>query len=313
MDEPCTALDPISTGVIEGADRRAAPRAGGRDRHPQPRPGAARRGQGRVHVSRRSRRVRDRRGGVGVRAPRVLATTSRGRSDEPPAPRRGASRIRPGGAPRQWPRARALRAARDRRELRGRGAPLAPTSATAWPAASPSSGAARVPRRAAGRLPVLASPRSGRRVPTGYGRRRADLWATGHCAATRAVRPAVGAAARDRYRPARRPLGYAGRRAPSAGGRVKVRGRSPRRAGATSAPCEHGASPPHVKGELDVEQGHGEGRSEGSEGSQGDRKAPPPKVSRSLPSKPPAAGLEHRQKARGSSRTPRRRPIETGG
>ena len=35
MDEPCSALDPISTGVIEETIRELLPRADHRDRHPQ--------------------------------------------------------------------------------------------------------------------------------------------------------------------------------------------------------------------------------------------------------------------------------------
>ena len=64
MDEPCSALDPISTRRDRAADRRAAPRAGRRDRHAQPRPGAPGGRQGRVPVPRRPGRVRDDRRGV---------------------------------------------------------------------------------------------------------------------------------------------------------------------------------------------------------------------------------------------------------
>ena len=68
------------------ADRRAAPRPGGRGRHPQPRPGAADRRQGRVHVPRRPRRVRRDRGGLRA-APRgtARANTSRAPSARRPA------------------------------------------------------------------------------------------------------------------------------------------------------------------------------------------------------------------------------------
>ena len=72
MDEPCQRPGPDLHGRDRGADRRAAPRAGGRDRHPQPRSGAPRRRQGRVHVSRRSDRVRN--GRRGVRQPRAART-----------------------------------------------------------------------------------------------------------------------------------------------------------------------------------------------------------------------------------------------
>ena len=60
------------------ADRRAAPRAGGRGGHPQPRPGAADRRQGRVHVPRRPGRVRGDRGSLRERpVPPAPANTSR--------------------------------------------------------------------------------------------------------------------------------------------------------------------------------------------------------------------------------------------
>ncbi len=51
---------PALDGGDRGADRRAAQRARGRDRHPQPAAGAPRRRPRRVHVPRRARRVRAR-------------------------------------------------------------------------------------------------------------------------------------------------------------------------------------------------------------------------------------------------------------
>ena len=48
MDEPCSALDPISTRVVEETIGELAPRRHDRDRHPQHAAGAA--GLGRLRV-----------------------------------------------------------------------------------------------------------------------------------------------------------------------------------------------------------------------------------------------------------------------
>ncbi len=83
LDEPCSALDPISTGDDRGADRRPARERGDRDRHPQPAAGVPRGRPRRVHAPRRARRVRPQR--AGIRPPRpgsARATTSAGRSGE---------------------------------------------------------------------------------------------------------------------------------------------------------------------------------------------------------------------------------------
>ena len=72
MDEPCSALDPISTGVIEDLIHELRRDLAVVDRHPQPRPGPQGRRQGRVHVPRRPGRVRHRRGGLrGTPRPRT--------------------------------------------------------------------------------------------------------------------------------------------------------------------------------------------------------------------------------------------------
>ena len=58
FDEPCSALDPISTAQDRGADRRAEGRLHDRHRHPQHAAGGARLRLHRLHVSRRADRVR---------------------------------------------------------------------------------------------------------------------------------------------------------------------------------------------------------------------------------------------------------------
>ena len=58
LDEPCSALDPISTAIDRGADRAAARERRGRDRHPQPPAGLPRGRPRRLHVPRRAGRVR---------------------------------------------------------------------------------------------------------------------------------------------------------------------------------------------------------------------------------------------------------------
>ena len=69
LDEPCSALDPRSTAVIEELLIAAQAGGGDRDRHPQPPAGEPDRRPDRVHVPRRAGRVRD--DGSGVRlAPR---------------------------------------------------------------------------------------------------------------------------------------------------------------------------------------------------------------------------------------------------
>ena len=60
MDEPCSALDPRSTAVIEDLILPAPQRPGDRDRHAQPPAGTAYRRPRRVHVHRRSGRARRR-------------------------------------------------------------------------------------------------------------------------------------------------------------------------------------------------------------------------------------------------------------
>ena len=58
LDEPCSALDPISTVEDRGADRRAEERVHDRHRHPQHAAGGARLRFHRLHVPRRAGRVR---------------------------------------------------------------------------------------------------------------------------------------------------------------------------------------------------------------------------------------------------------------
>ena len=65
LDEPCSALDPLSTAAIEDLIVDASLRGGDRDRHPQPPAGLPGRRPGRVHVPGRPGRVRPR--GPGVR------------------------------------------------------------------------------------------------------------------------------------------------------------------------------------------------------------------------------------------------------
>ena len=67
LDEPCSALDPRSTQVIEELILQAARRGRGRDRHPQHAAGAAHRRPRRLHVPRRAGRVRA--GRAGLRRP----------------------------------------------------------------------------------------------------------------------------------------------------------------------------------------------------------------------------------------------------
>ena len=83
LDEPCSALDPISTATIEQLIVGLRDERGDRDRHAQPAAGDARRRPRRVHAPGRARRVRPER--AGVRAPRATsarASTSAGRSGE---------------------------------------------------------------------------------------------------------------------------------------------------------------------------------------------------------------------------------------
>ena len=72
-----------------GAHRRSAPRAGDRDRHPQPAAGLPCRRPRRLHVPRRPRRVRPHPSRSSApRAPSARATTSGVPSGDPPLPRR---------------------------------------------------------------------------------------------------------------------------------------------------------------------------------------------------------------------------------
>ena len=67
LDEPCSALDPISTATIEQQIVELARERGDRDRHAQPAAGDARGRPRRLHAPRRARRVRHQR--AGLRAP----------------------------------------------------------------------------------------------------------------------------------------------------------------------------------------------------------------------------------------------------
>ena len=60
LDEPCSALDPQSTKVIEDLIVQAPRRGRDRDRHPQPAAGLPGGGLRRLHVPGRARRVRQR-------------------------------------------------------------------------------------------------------------------------------------------------------------------------------------------------------------------------------------------------------------
>ena len=60
LDEPCSALDPISTAKIEELIDELKERLHDRDRHPQHAAGGARLGLHGLHVSRRDDRVRRR-------------------------------------------------------------------------------------------------------------------------------------------------------------------------------------------------------------------------------------------------------------
>ena len=64
LDEPCSALDPRSTTIIEELDHQTASRHRDRDRHPQPSAGLSGGGQGGLHVPGRPGRVRRSRSGL---------------------------------------------------------------------------------------------------------------------------------------------------------------------------------------------------------------------------------------------------------
>ena len=83
LDEPCSALDPISTATIEELIVGAARERRDRDRHAQPAAGVPRGRPRRVHAPRRAGRVRDRasRSSTGPRSS-ARATTSAGPSGE---------------------------------------------------------------------------------------------------------------------------------------------------------------------------------------------------------------------------------------
>ena len=82
MDEPCSALDPISTGKIEDLMLRAQARLLDRDRHPQHAAGRARVRHDRL-LHRRARRA----GEHAHRAGSSSSTTPRRSSPTPPTPR----------------------------------------------------------------------------------------------------------------------------------------------------------------------------------------------------------------------------------
>ena len=151
MDEPCSALDPRSTAVIEELILPAARGARDRDRHAQPPAGAPRRRPRRVHVPRRPRRAgRDRADLRRRRARARRASTSPAPSDERAPPRRSRR-----GARRRW-----------RERLRD------------------DAGAERQDRaaRSATRARSPARPRIGARQPR-RARRRARRWSAGGPAA----------------------------------------------------------------------------------------------------------------------------------
>ena len=83
LDEPCSALDPISTATIEELIVRPARERRDRDRHAQPAAGLPRGRPRRVHAPRRARRVRHAASRCSTaRASSARATTSAGPSGE---------------------------------------------------------------------------------------------------------------------------------------------------------------------------------------------------------------------------------------
>ena len=163
MDEPCSALDPRSTAVIEEliGELRHEPRD--RDRHPQPAAGPPRRRPRRLHVPRRPRRVRRRPSRSSARRARsARATTSGVPSGDARAARAAAGRSRWRCRPARRRRSSARSGPRTAKKLVNQkglkvSARRTPTSRSASPAscrtrtASPPSSSCATPARGAGR------------------------------------------------------------------------------------------------------------------------------------------------------------------